>query len=131
MAPIPGRLRQDGNGLVSMCPLGSANLIMRLCPPAGEPIQLGPTQKDLRAEQLAGACEEKLQVEKPNGWNRTDWRRERKEACNCLVGLLAHSNLLVRAAAAERLASERYWRGRRDLTEAIVDYFREGFAGRT
>ena len=70
-APILGRLRQDGNALVSMCPLGSASLIMRLCPPAGEAIRLGPTQKELRAEQLAEACEEKLQVEKPNGWNRS------------------------------------------------------------
>jgi hypothetical protein len=112
-------LSRDGDTATTWCKLGKARLVLRLGPAAGEAARLEPSAADIRAVQLVDACEEKLQVEKPNGWSRSDWTRERKEACNCLVGLLGHSKLPVRAAAAERLAQERYWRGRRALTDTI------------
>jgi len=114
--PLPGRFVKSPGGMISKCGLGSAELILRL----GSAVSYGGRKIEaVRVEAKVDECEKHLWDEASENWTRSEWRKERDKVRKCLVGLLSDEDLQVRVAAAERIATGRYWRGRRALTATI------------
>lgn len=121
--PLPGGFAREDAGWLSWCPLGEGRLGLRLVP-RRTPVHPAPAVADplapgVHAVSLVDGCELALREDRPEGWSRREWKKARKQACACLEGLLEHTELDVRATAAERLARGRYWSGRRALTAAL------------
>jgi len=114
--PLPGRFVKSTNGMISKCGLGSAELVLRL----GSVVTYGGRRvQAVQVEAKVDECEKHLWDEASENWTRSEWRKERDKVRKCLVELLADEDLQVRVAAAERIATGRYWRGRRALTATI------------
>jgi hypothetical protein len=116
---LPGLLAQDGRRRHAVCALGSARLVLRLDALSAAATTPASAPGVARANARVDACEARLHEPKQIGWTAPEWRRERKRAMGCLLGLLGDADLEARAAAAERLARERYWGGRKALTDLI------------
>ncbi len=111
---LPGRFALVDGQRTASCPVGSANLVMRIGANKGQPAR---SATEAEISTVAG-CEEVLYQDSAER-SRSQWRKERKKACSCLTRLLAHPNPSLRALAAEKIAAGHYWRGRRALTAAI------------
>ncbi len=113
--PLAGLFKAGRGGLTATCALGDTRLVLRL----GDRVRaMHPRDKteSVEAAQVDG-CEDPLR--QPREWKRSEWKKERQKARNCLAAFLDDTDLNLRVVAAEHIARGRYWRSRRALTAMV------------